>query len=138
MNGQALSDIEEMDVIPQSIASWQNWMQQALIHPRNTPKGDIENQFTAGANLSASECLAIYQRGYILRLTKCLAEQFPALCQALGAPLFEQFAKRYLQQCPSDSYTLYELGRRFADFLAQDRPDKDAPARVSVKAGLIL
>ena len=102
-------------------------MQAALINPELASDEEVERQFTAGANLQPAECLAVYQRSYLSRLTRCLAEQFPALCHALGEPLFEQFAKRYLQIHPSDSYTLYELGRRFPDFLEADRPDKDLP-----------
>jgi hypothetical protein len=102
-------------------------MMNALIKPGEVKPNDVEQRFTASANLSAAQCLAIYQRGYILRLTKCLAEQFPALCHALGKQLFDQFAQKYLQSSPSDSYTLYELGRRFPDFLEQDRPDKNLP-----------
>lgn len=111
----------------QAVNQWQNWMLDALIKPSEVKANDIEQRFTSSPNLSAAQCLGIYQRGYILRLTKCLAEQFPALCHALGKPLFDQFALKYLQECPSDSYTLYELGRRFPDFLQQDRPDKDLP-----------
>lgn len=110
-----------------AIKNWQNWMLNALIKPDEIDGKDIDNRFTAGANLSAAQCLGVYQRSYILRLTKCLAEQFPALCHALGEPLFEQFARKYLREYPSDSYTLYELGRRFGAFLQQDRPDKDLP-----------
>ncbi|MFP3656554.1 DNA-binding domain-containing protein, partial [Burkholderia sp. SIMBA_052] len=68
-----------------------------------------------GPKLSASACLAIYQRSYILRLRKCLEEQFPASYHALGAALFADFADEYLRACPSDSYTLHELGRRFPE-----------------------
>ena len=109
------------------LEQWQNWMLDALIKPQAVKANDIEERFTSGANLCAAQCLGLYQRGYTLRLTKCLAEQFPALCHALGKPLFDQFALKYLRECPSDSYTLYELGKRFAEFLQQDRPDKDLP-----------
>ena len=102
-------------------------MQVALIRPDSVKRNEVEERFTAGANLQAADCLAIYQRGYILRLTKCLAEQFPALCHALGENLFDQFARRYLRVYPSDSYTLYELGRRFPGFLEEDRPDRELP-----------
>src|SRR5262249_18618827 len=55
-----------------------------------------------------------------------MCEQFPALCHALGRDLFRDFARQYLQNCPSQSYTLYALGARFADYLEQTRPDRDA------------
>lgn len=108
-----------------SIAQWQDWMQNALLNPQGTQQSTVESTFMPGANLSPAESLAIYQRGYILRLTKCLADQFPALCHALGEQLFTKFAKRYLHTYPSQSYTLYDLGTRFAAFLEEDRPDKN-------------
>ena len=103
----------------------QRWMLDALILPGRVDRDEVERRFTASANLQPAACLAIYQRGYILRLGKCLAEQFPALCHALGEKLFDQFAREYLRVCPSDSYTLYELGRRFCDYLEDARPDRD-------------
>ncbi len=57
----------------------------------------------------------------------CLAEQFPASRHVLGSVLFDQFARVYLAQAPSDSYTLYELGRRFPAFLQETRPDSEQP-----------
>lgn len=106
---------------------WRQWMQSALIHPETVKREEVERRFTPGAHLPAIECLRIYQRGYTLRLTQCLAEQFPALRKTLGETLFKDFAKRYLRVYPSDSYTLYELGRRFPDFLEEDRPDRESP-----------
>ena len=106
----------------------QEWMLDALIHPGKVDGDEVERCFTASANLSPAACLGIYQRSYILRLAKCLAEQFPALCHALGDDLFDGFAREYLEVCPSDSYTLYELGRRFPDYLEDARPDRDLPA----------
>lgn len=100
-------------------------MQSSLIHPKSATNQQINDTFNPGPQLTAQQTLGIYQRGYILRLTKCLEEQFPALKTALGENLFLQFAKRYLQFYPSESYTLYDLGNRFADFLEQDRPDRN-------------
>lgn len=109
------------------IVNWQQWMQAALIHPDSVNLKEVGERFSPGARLSAVDCLAVYQRGYILRLTRCLAEQFPALCHALGEGLFEQFARRYLQIYPSTSYTLCDLGSRFPQFLEEDRPDRELP-----------
>lgn len=111
--------------------NWQQWMLNALIHPENTEGSSIDSKIQSSAQLSARQCLHIYQKGYILRLTKCLAEQFPALNNALGEALFEQFARLFLQSYPSTSYTLYDLGKRFADFLESERPDKDSEEKES-------
>ena len=100
-------------------------MLDALLAPRGT--AGIGERLTDSPTLGARARLAIYQRSYILRLVKCLAEQFPALGHALGAPLLEDFAREYLRACPSDSYTLYELGRRFPEWLEASRPDRESP-----------
>ena len=105
----------------------QRWMKDALINPGGTDQQSISDTLLAGNMLDAASCLAIYQRSYILRLRKCLAEQFPATYFALGEPVFNDFADQYLSTYPSQSYTLYELGRRFPAWLEETRPDKDAP-----------
>lgn len=110
-----------------SLREMQEWMQNALVHPRGVRADDVTARLAPSNRLSAPERLAIYQRSYITRLCACLAEQFPASRHALGAGLFDQFARVYLAKDPSDSYTLYELGRRFPAYLQETRPDADAP-----------
>ena len=105
----------------------QEWMQNALVNPRGVQADDVSARLAPSNRLSAPERLAIYQRSYITRLCACLAEQFPASRHALGPGLFDQFARVYLAEDPSDSYTLYELGRRFPAYLQDTRPDADAP-----------
>ena len=68
----------------------------------------------------------IYRQSYIARLRECMKNQFSALAFALGEELFQMFADRYLDACPSDSYTLNRLGEKFPAFLRQTRPDADA------------
>jgi Putative DNA-binding domain len=109
-----------------SLPALQHWMLGALREPRSTL--GISERLTDSPRMEAHAQLAIYQRSYILRLAKCLAEQFPALVHALGAPLFDDFAREYLAACPSDAYTLYELGRRLPAWLEASRPDRDLAA----------
>ncbi|HVI89986.1 MAG TPA: DNA-binding domain-containing protein, partial [Dongiaceae bacterium] len=116
-----------MSVDQDRLDSLQRWMIEALIAPDGVDAGTIAATLLPGPKLSASACLAIYQRSYILRLRKCLEEQFPASYHALGATLFADFANEYLRACPSDSYTLHELGRRFPEWLEDNRPDRDQP-----------
>jgi hypothetical protein len=105
----------------------QRWMLGALIAPDGVDADTIAATLLPGPKLSPSACLAIYQRSYILRLRKCLEEQFPASCHALGTTLFADFADEYLRACPSGSYTLHELGRRFPEWFEENRPDRDQP-----------
>lgn len=105
----------------------QQWMLSALTAPRGVDAARIDDLFLPAAHIDARASLAIYQRSYILRLRLCLAEQFPATRHALGAALFDDFADEYLRDCPSDSPTLYDLGRRFAGWMEANRPDRDLP-----------
>jgi hypothetical protein len=111
-----------------SLEALQGWMQATLIFPRETDAGEIGQILEDSPRLKAADRLAIYQRSYHLRLLRCLQEQFPALCHALGRELFNGFAREYLQQLPSESYTLCDLGRRFSTYLEDARPDREASA----------
>jgi len=113
------------------LADLQKWMHSALLQPDATKPTETTSRIVPNPRLSAAETLAIYQRSYALRIASCMREQFPALCHALGADLFNDFVAEYVSAAPPESYTLYDLGRRFADFLEQNRPDRDQPTRES-------
>lgn len=117
-----------MSANAESLGAVQRWMLDALVTPDRCDSQAVVDTLLPGAMLDATGCLAIYQRSYVLRLRKCLAEQFPATRYALGDALFDDFADLYLRACPSDSYTLYALGRRFPGWLEDTRPDRDRPA----------
>ena len=112
-----------------SLEAVQRWMQDALIFPRQTPASATQAHLLDSPRQSAAERLAIYQRSYYLRLIDCMQAQFPVLCHTLGEALFNDFSGEYLRSYPSRSYTLFDLGLRFPDWLEENRPDKDAPAQ---------
>lgn len=101
-------------------------MQDALHAPARTGRG-ADQIFTSHDRFSGAEGLAVYQRSFFLRLRDCLREQFPALTYALGPELFDDFTAEYLAACPPEKHTLYDLGRRFPGFLAETRPEAEAP-----------
>jgi hypothetical protein len=107
----------------------QTWMRDALLYPRQVSSEETERRLVASPLLSAAEGLAIYQRGYFLRIAHCMREQFPALCHALGEDLFNDFVAEYIRDKPPESYTLHDLGRRFPAWLEQTRPDRDPEQR---------
>jgi hypothetical protein len=109
------------------LAAVQRWMHEALVLPRRVAREAIDGRLTSAPGLSGAEGLAIYQRGYFLRIASCMREQFPALCHALGEPLFNDFVAEYIRERPPESHTLYDLGRRFPAFLDESRPDRDQP-----------
>lgn len=108
----------------ESLAALQNWMHQALVFPGQASTAQAERYIDSSSRLNGGQHLAIYQRSYYLRLLKCMREQFPALCYALGESLFDDFAHEYLQTHPPESHTLYELGKHFPNYLEQTRPDQ--------------
>ncbi|HYW16518.1 MAG TPA: DNA-binding domain-containing protein [Allosphingosinicella sp.] len=108
--------------------SIQRWMHDALLFPGKVDGGTRESLLQASPNLPAEAGLAIYQRGYFLRIASCMREQFPALRHALGEPLFDDFVADYIRDRPPESHSLYDLGRRFADWIGERRPDRELPA----------
>lgn len=101
----------------------QKWMQSALIAPEGA---FAATRLSDSPRLTAAEGLAIYQRSYALRIAACMREQFPTLCHALGTDLFNDFVAEYIREAPPESYTLYDLGRRFPGFLQKNRTDSGA------------
>ncbi|MEI9852158.1 MAG: DNA-binding domain-containing protein [Sphingomonas sp.] len=102
-------------------------MHDALVFPRRVTPEDVDARLASSPRLSGAAGLAIYQRGYFLRIAACMREQFPALCHALGAPLFDDFVADYLRDMPPQGHTLYDLGRRFPVWLEACRPDRALP-----------
>lgn len=103
----------------------QRRMHAALID-RHADADAAQALFASGGRLGPAEGLAIYQRGYFLRIAACMREQFPALCHALGRALFDDFVADYIRDCPPERHTLYDLGRRFPTWMEANRPDAQA------------
>ncbi|WP_313537303.1 DNA-binding domain-containing protein [Sphingomonas sp.] len=108
------------------LAEAQQRMHAALLDPI-AGSAAAEALLAGDGRLAAAAGLAVYQRGYILRITACMRAQFPALCHALGRALFEDFVADYVRDCPPERHTLYDLGRRFPDWMEASRPDAGAP-----------
>jgi len=109
------------------LPSIQQWMHESLVFPRRVDGDKRDALLRESPRLAAAQGLAIYQRGYFLRIANCMREQFPALCHALGEPLFDDFVADYISDRPPESHTLYDLGRRFPAWLGDNRPDRDLP-----------
>lgn len=67
--------------------------------------------------LTSFERLEIYNRQYWYRVKDCFFEDYPGLRAILGDDRFERMALAYLDQCPSESFSLRNLGRRLVKFL---------------------
>jgi len=67
--------------------------------------------------LSSFERLEIYNRQYWFRVLAALAEDFEGLRLIIGDRQFENLSIAYLQDCPSQSFTLRNLGSRLESWL---------------------
>lgn len=79
----------------------------------------IKQLITPSNKLSSQARLNIYQRGYYARLLNCFKQEYLALNHYLGDELFKAFVTDYLQQHPSQSYTLSQLAAGFVQHLQQ-------------------
>lgn len=68
------------------------------------------------------ERLSIYSRAYLERLLSCMRAEYPVLLHLLGRTTFDAFATSYVHERPPRSYTLADLGSRFAEWLEATRP----------------
>src|SRR6266446_8313990 len=134
---------------PEEVNRVQRWFQAVVTHPDGVeagadsdeaqhlihlPPGQLEKVITRSRALSAAERLAIYANAYHTRLLECLGEVYPMLKRTLGAEAFDGFAFGYLQEYPSRSYTLNELGRHFPRYLQETRPTTDNAESESASA----
>ncbi|MGI8960507.1 MAG: HvfC/BufC family peptide modification chaperone [Bryobacteraceae bacterium] len=96
--------------------------------------GDLVRQRAAAYvkpndRLTSVERLEIYNRQYWFRILDCLYDDFPGLRAILGERAFRRLSLAYLRDCPSESFTLRNLGSRLEAWLrsnpgyADDRLD---------------
>jgi hypothetical protein len=71
--------------------------------------------------LTSFERLEIYNRQYWFRLYDCFEEDFPGLLAIVGRAKFDALTRAYLTDCPSQSFTLRNLGSRLEAWLTQHR-----------------
>ncbi|HEY0704766.1 MAG TPA: DNA-binding domain-containing protein [Candidatus Acidoferrales bacterium] len=67
--------------------------------------------------LTSFERLEIYNRQYWFRVLSGFAEDFPGLRAVLGTRAFDQVAEAYLNDCPSKSFTMRNIGSQLEAWL---------------------
>jgi hypothetical protein len=72
---------------------------------------------TGNDRLAPVEQLEIYRVQFWLRHTASLLEDFPGVSGILGQTAWESLVESYLAAVPPDSFTLRDLGRRFAEHI---------------------
>jgi hypothetical protein len=75
---------------------------------------------TPNSRLSSLERLEIYSRSYWYRTLDSLYDDFPGLRAVLGQQAFHRLSRAYLADCPSQSFTLRNLGARLAGWLQRN------------------
>jgi hypothetical protein len=72
------------------------------------------------SRLSSLERLEIYSRSYWYRALDSLHDDFPGLRAVLGQRAFLRLSRAYLADCPSQSFTLRNLGARLPGWLQRN------------------
>jgi hypothetical protein len=67
--------------------------------------------------LTSTERLNIYHRQYWYRILDSFSEDFPGLSALLGGRAFDRLSHAYLADCPSQSFTLRNLGSQLENWL---------------------
>jgi hypothetical protein len=112
------------------LAALQRTMARAVMQPL-TPSERMQNTAPDGKSmreyassfikpndrLTSFERLEIYNRQYWFRLLSSMMEDFPGLRAVMGDRRFEAMSKAYLVDCPSQSFTLRNLGSRLETWL---------------------
>lgn len=112
------------------LSALQRTMARAVMQPltrsermqRTAPDGKPMRSYAArfikpNDRLTSFERLEIYNRQYWFRVISSMIEDFPGLRAVLGERRFEEMSKAYITDCPSQSFTLRNLGARLQSWL---------------------
>ena len=115
---------------PTSLLEMQRRMAAAVMHPltrsETMPRkrrdgtsntSEAEAIIKPNDRLSSFERLEIYNRQYWFRLYTSFEEDYPGLQAILGRAKFDALMRAYLTDCPSESWTLRNLGSRLEAWL---------------------
>lgn len=103
------------DVIRQPLTPAER-MRPRMADGRST-KAVAESIIKPNDRLTSTQRLEIYNRVYWFRILSALAEDFVGLRAIVGERQFDKMAVAYLAECPSESFTLRNLGSRLEAWL---------------------
>jgi hypothetical protein len=69
------------------------------------------------SRLTAFERLEIYNRSYWSRVLDAFSEDFPGVRTLVGTRAFDRLRRAYLVECPSESFTMRDLGRHLVQWI---------------------
>jgi|ERR1700674_1292092 len=119
-------------------------IQQPLTNSEGMRKRTIDGQpvkkivdaiIKPNERLTSFERLEIYNRVYWFRLLSSLADDYPGLRAVIGQRNFDKLLVAYLRDCPSESFTLRNLGSRLEPWLL-DHPEF-APHRHRIAVDMV-
>lgn len=117
-----MTDLCTLQTWMQDIVAGDAWTLHEAIEAAVGHGVDCDAEIVGSERLSARQRLEIYVSSYRARLIECLRAEFPVLRRFVGDQVFDLFAGAYLGAHPPSSYTLFDLGAGFADFLEATRP----------------
>jgi hypothetical protein len=103
-----------------NLMEFQRRIAGAVMSPINSSISAAANQLVKpNDRLTSTERLNIYHRQYWYRVLDSFFEDFPGLGAVLGERAFQRLANAYLADCPSQSFTLRNLGSRLENWLTE-------------------
>jgi len=96
--------------------------------------GAFQEQIIGTEDVAARERLEIYAEAYRLRLLEALETDFIALHAFLGPDRFDEVGRAYIDNYPSDHFSLRYFGRHLSKFLTTTAPYKDNPLLAELAA----
>jgi len=103
-----------------ALLEFQRRVAGAVMSPLNASiSAEAKQLVKPNDRLSSTERLNIYHRQYWYRILDSFNEDFPGLCAVLGERAFARLARAYLSDCPSQSFTLRNLGSRLETWLTE-------------------
>ena len=111
-----------------NLKNTQKWLHEVVTHPNGIHNGafntliegkkwNVDSVISPSKTLTSEERIHIYHNSYFARLIECFKSEYKGLLNALGDEMFEHFTWCFLQEHPSTSYTLNDLGKRFPEYL---------------------
>ena len=123
----------------------QRTMARAVMQPltftermqRTAPDGQPMRAYAArfikpNDRLTSFERLEIYNRQYWFRVIDSMYEDFAGLCAVLGKRSFDRLVRAYVSECPSQTFTLRNLGSQIENWLRRNPGWHDLPAVIAL------
>lgn len=107
-------------------------LQESFLSAILTSESSFLSDISPISQLSPAECLEIYSRGYVARLTEAIGETYEATWWVLGDDDFFLLCSNYIKCTPSNFYDLSEYGDGFLNFLAKQNQAVEIPFLVDL------